>query len=438
MGTSSKTNQSSPFGAGAPGTGKRNAKEKKDWTFWFIVGIVVLFIVIVACVYFVKKYNATSKAYIKIGEHEITQTEFDYYYNTLTNNYLTQNSSSLLFMGIDTSKPLDEQPCIYDTNLSWADYFMQSTVPLLQNVKALCDDAKANNFEYDVTDDYNSYISSIDASIASNGVSEDYYYEQYFGKYATKKRLEPVVKEYLTYQAYYNQLLEDNEATAEDVKAEYEANPEQYDTIDYHLYSIGDNLEDDATDEEIEAALDDAEERANEMLERFENGEDWRELCYEYAIDDAKDNFDPENESDSTAITGGTSQTISANYFDWLSDDSREAGDGMVYRDEDNQACFIIVFDQKTPYDLEADSANIAGTLASTKVTEYIDSLTVNYEVTDLGNHLKYLQDIEETQMGESSDSSGAEDGGEAADSTDTADSSAATDTAAQSDTAAE
>lgn len=426
MGTSSKTSQSSPFGAGTPGKRGKNTGEKKDWTFWFIIGVVVLFVVIVACVYFVKKYNATDKAYIKVGEHEINQVEFDYYYNTMTNNYLSQNSNSLLFMGIDASKPLDEQTCIYDSNLSWKDYFMQSTVPVLQSVKALCDDAKANNFEYDVTDDYNSYISTLNANITAANVSKDYYYEQNFGKYATQERLEPIVKEYLMYQAYYNKLTEDNAATDEAVKAEYEANPEKYDTIDYHLYSMvaqteteeettqsqestadgettesGETAADETsasepTEEEKKAALDEAQARAEEMLKRYEDGEDWRELCYEYANDKSKENFDPEKESDSTAITGGTSQTISANYFDWLADESRKAGDGMVYRDEDNNACFIVVFDKKTAYDLEADSSNIADTLTSEKVQEYIDNLTADYEVTDMGNHLKYLHNAQE------------------------------------------
>lgn len=407
MGTSNNVKQSSPFGAGAAKRGSGNAGEKRDWTFWFIIGIIVLFAVIVVCVYFVKKYNTLDRTYIKVGDHEITQVEFNYYYNTITNNYLSQNSSSLLFMGIDSSKPLDEQTCIYDSNLTWEDYFVESTVPVIQAVKALNDDAQANGFEYDVTDDYNSYISSIDSNISSANVSKSYYYEQTFGKYATEERLEPFVKEYLTYEAYYNQLLEDNAASEEDIKAEYEANPQKYDTIDYHLYSIGANTEDDATDEEFQAAMDTAEEKCYEMLERYENGEDWRELCYEYAIEEAKDNYDPENEGDPTEITGGTSETISSDYFEWLADDSREAGDGMVFRDDENGGCFVVVFDKKTAYDLDSDPSDIAGTLASDRVTEYIDGLLESYEVTDMGNHLKYLnesepQSSEETNQSES------------------------------------
>ncbi len=427
MGTSNKAHQASPFGTGTAGKGRGKKEAKRDWTFWFIIGIIVLFVVVVACIYFVKKYNATSKTYIKVGEHEITQVEFDYYYSMITNQYLSQDSTSLLFMGIDASQPLDEQTCIYDENLTWKDYFVESTVPMIQQVKALCDDAQAKGFEYDVTSDYDSYISSIASSISSAGVSSSYYYEQYFGEYATESRLEPYVKEYLTSQAYYAQLETDNATTDDEVKEEYETNPQLYDTIDYHLYSIGANAEDDATDEELEAAMDTAEERSYEMLERYENGEDWRELCYEYAIDEAKDNYDPENEGDPTEVTGGTQTTISSNYFDWLADDSRKAGDGMVYRDESNEACFIVIFDAKTPYDLETDPSDIAGTLTTEKVQSYIDDLLVDYEVTDMGKHLKYLY-VDETSAAD--DSSANETG--------TADDSSANETGTADDSSAD
>ena len=419
MGTSSKANHSSVFGAGASGNRKKGTEHKKDWTFWFIVGVVVVFVVVVLCVYFVKRYNALDKTYIKVGDHQVTKVEFDYYYNTITNNFLSQNSDSLLFMGLDTSTPLDEQPYIYDSNVTWADYFTQNAVSAIQTVKALNDDAAAQGFEYDVSSDYDTYMSAIDSAIKSQGVSESYYYEHSFGEYATKKRIEPFVKEYLTYEAYYNQLLEDNAATDEEVQEAYEADPQRYDTIDYRLYSMPADVEDDATDEEKEAAMDEVEARANEMADRFKAGEDWRELCYEYARDSAKDSYDPDNDSDPTVVTGGTSATISANYFDWLSDDSRKEGDILVYRDESNEACFIVVFDGKTPYDLEADSSDIAGSLATDRVTEYINGLLENYEVTDEGHHLNYLYVSDETDTSDTSDTT---DTASAEDSSDTSD----------------
>ena len=383
-------------------------KKKMSWTTWAIIGMVAVFVLIVACMFFVKRYNGLSRTYVQIGDQNIKQVEYNYYYSTIVNNFYAQNSNYLMYLGIDQQKPLDDQTCLYDSRMTWKDYFDQSTVPMIQAVKALNQDAVQNGFEYDVTEDYNTYINNINTQIESNNISKSLFYEKSFGEFATEERLEPYVKEYLTYQAYYKKLKEDQQVDEAQVKAEYEAHPENYDTIDYHLYSMVADVEDDATEEELKTAMDQAEKQANEMVDRFKAGEDWRELCYEYASDEAKDNFDPTSEADPTAITGANKTLISNNYNDWLYDESRKANDVMVYRDESNKACFVVAFDAKTTYDLEADSADIKGNLTTEKVADYIDGLIANYPVTDAHGNLKYLT-IEETEETSSVEDSDAE-----------------------------
>lgn len=389
---------------------KRRGEEKKKmgWTTWAIIGMVAVFVLIVASMFFVKRYNGLSRTYVQIGDQNVKQVEYNYYYNTIVNNFYVQNSNYLMYLGIDQQKPLDEQMCLYDSRLTWKDYFDQSTVPMIQAVKALNQDAVQNGFEYDVTEDYNTYINNINTQIESNNISESLFYEKSFGEFATEERLEPYVKEYLTYQAYYKKLKEDQQVDEAQVKAEYEAHPENYDTIDYHLYSMVADVEDDAAEEELKTAMDQAEKQANEMADRFKAGEDWRELCHEYASDEAKDNFDPTSEADPTAITGANKTLISNNYNDWLYDESRKANDVMVYRDESNKACFVVAFDAKTKYDLEADSADIKGNLTTEKVSDYIDELVANYPVADAHGNLKYLT-IEETEETSSVENSDAE-----------------------------
>ena len=102
----------------------------------------------------------------------------------------------------------------------------------------------------------------------------------------------------------------------------------------------------------------------------------------------------------------------------------------MVYRSDTNNACFIVVFDSKTAYDLEEDSADISGDLAAQAVSEYVDGLIQNYEVSDPDRHLNYLY-IEETEAESNTSETGTE--------SDTAETGAETDaaeTAAESDTA--
>lgn len=373
--------------------------KKKDWTTPVIIAIVALFIIAVVCVFFVSKNNGTKKAYITIGEHKVTQVEYDYYYYNLVNGFYSQNADYLMFYGIDTTKPLDEQMCIYDTNLTWKDYFDQSVVPSLRGMKALTDEARANGFEYDVTADYETYMANMEFQIQMQGISKDYYYSNMYGKYASEKTLEPIIKEHLFYQAYYDKLIEENAASAEEIQAYYEENYKNYDSVNYYLYSFVTPVSEDVevTEEEKIANMADHEARATEMISRFAAGEDWRELCYEYANENVKASFDPTAEADVTYVEGSTYQYISPSYVDWLYDEERVADDTMIYRDDTSHAVFVIRFAEKSVYDVEADASGIADTLATVKLNEHVETMLSNYEVGDPNGNLPYLTKVTET-----------------------------------------
>lgn len=70
------------------------------------------------------KYAAVHNTYVKIGDHEITKVEYDYYYNNAVNSYLSMYGSYLPYMGLDTSKDFAQQQ--YTDNMTWKDYFDQS------------------------------------------------------------------------------------------------------------------------------------------------------------------------------------------------------------------------------------------------------------------------------------------------------------------------
>ena len=69
------------------------------------------------------KYSALHNAYIKIGDHEITRVEYDYYYNNSVNSYVSMYGSLLSYMGLDTTSDFSKQQ--YTDNMTWKDYFDQ-------------------------------------------------------------------------------------------------------------------------------------------------------------------------------------------------------------------------------------------------------------------------------------------------------------------------
>lgn len=131
--------------------------------------------------------NANNKPYVTVGDHSLSQVEYDYYFNSTVSNYLNTYSSFLSYMGLDTSVPYDEQQ--YSEDMTWQEYFEQSTVEQMKREFALLDDAAKNGFEYDTTDDYNSFLEQAKSAADTDKVSLQAYYKTMFGQYATAKTL---------------------------------------------------------------------------------------------------------------------------------------------------------------------------------------------------------------------------------------------------------
>ena len=113
----------------------RKAKEERDRrdekifkTVTAVIGIaIVLAIVIGFGSSIVKKQTALHGTYIQVGEENISKLEFDYYYHSVVNSYLSTYGSIASYMGLDTSKDPAEQ--IYEN--VWqetADYTVENTV----------------------------------------------------------------------------------------------------------------------------------------------------------------------------------------------------------------------------------------------------------------------------------------------------------------------
>ena len=136
---------------------KRRIEEEKELKSLkrFKIGSIIIIAAIAAAVVIsigmsaYTKYAAVYNTYVKIGDHEITKVEYDYYYNNAVNSYLSMYGSYLPYMGLDTSKDFAQQQ--YTDNMTWKDYFDQMAVSQLTQVKAIVDDAAAQGFTYDDT-----------------------------------------------------------------------------------------------------------------------------------------------------------------------------------------------------------------------------------------------------------------------------------------------
>jgi len=352
---------------------REEAKQKRNQKIFKISALIGLAAIIIgATSYFVIRHNNIYGEYITVGDNEISKMEFDYYYNSTANQFVTTYSSYLSYFNLDTTKSYADQ--MYSDTMTWEDYFSQGTVEVIKQTKAILVDAKSKGFQYDVTSDFNSYKDSIQQAATTASVSLKAFYKTKFGTYATVSNMESIIKDYLTAGAYSSQLTEQNTPSDTEILAYYEANKDNYDSVDYRVLSVP------------------TQDAANEMLSKVKDEATFATLCKTYAADDQKSKYETD---DTSLIKGGTSSSVSPTYSSWLYDSSRTAGDKTVLADTDNGVFYVVYFINKY-YD-EATNKTISSTIASNAVKAYIDKLTVDYTVIDKHNHLKYLSIPTET-----------------------------------------
>ncbi len=348
--------------------------------------VLVAAVVLSVAASLIRKNNVLRGTYVKAGDHELTELEYDYYYHSSVNNYIMSYSSILPYMGLDTSVAFDQQQ--YTEDLTWKDMFDEMTMEQVRQTKALVDDAEKAGYVYDPTPEYAQYQEELKEYAASEGITVKEYYKESFGPYATEKNIEPLVREGMLANAYYNEMLVKNAPSEEEVKAYYEENKQSYDRVDYHSFAFDAELEEDADEEAINTAMKEIQNKAQAMMEARQAGEDFEALCIENASEEDKADYEDE-QTERSLSEGRTYAGTAAVLSDWLFADERKEGDIAVLEDEVSHRYYVVEFSRR--YFDEADNETISSTIASQRTSDYVAGLVENYQVVDIKGNLKYL-----------------------------------------------
>lgn len=327
-------------------------QEKKERTIGIIVSAVIIVAVVALIASFpIRTWMAVNKTFVEIGGDKVSQVEFDYYYNTMKNSYVSQYGSTMSYMGIDLSGDLSSQ--MYSDTLTWQDYFQQLAVSNIQNNKALLKEANEAGFTYDEKEEFDTYKDVLKAQASEAGVSLSEYLKQAFGSYATIGRLEKTIKEYLHANAYYRQVSENSTPADEEIDTYYAENKDSYDSVDYRMLQFDADLPTEPTDladpvEESEDTADSTEstDGSTDTEEAYQPSE--AEIAY--AMSAAKEEADAALKTISTEgeLTKNAKRTtVNSNYRDWMFDESRKDGDTTVIEDEDNHRYYVVEFVQR-------------------------------------------------------------------------------------------
>ena len=309
-------------------------KEAKKLTLYTTIFVVVLAVMVVFAIAIgvtrsisnsgVRERNTVA---LTVGDHEISNAELSYFYMSAINNFNSNYGNYAAMMGLDTSKPLDEQVINNDTGLTWADDFLNTAKDNARSVYAMADAAEAAGFTLSEDE-----LAEIDTSISNMKMyatlygyssTKDFLKAQY-GSGATEESYKQYVTVNTLANAYYNSYSSSLTYTDADLRAAESENYDKYSSFTYNTYYLAASKFQAEDEDDSDKAVKAAEEAANSLI-----GEDVATVAdFDAAI--AALDINKDTEASSTAYTDQQYASVSTTVRDWITDSARKEGDKTV------------------------------------------------------------------------------------------------------------
>lgn len=365
------------------------AQKRKKITIFTAAALAVVIIAgAVTAVWFT--YDRVHHEYITVDNDSVSEIEFDFYYALTKQGILNQSLYGSMtyaqyfqsYMGYDTGKSDKSQEYTGSEGNTWYDYFANVTVSTIKEYKALLNLAAESSFNYtDADADYKTFTDDIAAAAEEEGMTVKEYYKEAFGGHASESGLKEYIYEYLKATAYQEQLRTELAATDDEIKAYYDENKDDFDTVDYRVLEVTARTEGD------EESMAEAKGRAEEMLSRVTDEDSFVALCPDYATDEEAEKYNEEGESLQTLIS---KSSLDSQLAEWLFDAERTSGDKTVIENQDDSAYYVLYFLNRA-YNSDNDE-NIAAIVLSNKYSEKMTPYVNEMAVGNIKNRIKMLE----------------------------------------------
>ena len=320
-------------------------KEAKKLTLYTTIFVVVLAVMVVFAIAIGVTRSITNSGVherntvaLTVGDHEISNAELNYFYMSAINNFNSNYGSYAAMLGLDTSKPLNEQVISNDTGLTWADDFLNTAKDNARSAYALADAAEAAGFTLSEDDlaDIDSAINNMKlyANLYGYSSTKDFLKAQY-GNGATEESYRQYVTLNALASAYRNSYSSSLTYTDADLRAAESENYEKYSSFTYNTYYLAaSKFQTDEVDADSDEAVKAAKEAADSLIGEVILadsliGEDVATVeDFDAAI--AALDVNRDTEASSTAYTDQQYSSVSATIRDWVIDSARKEGDKTV------------------------------------------------------------------------------------------------------------
>ena len=270
------------------------AKKKKEKIKWTIVGIaVVLFIVAVVYLNSGMFYrnstaltvdNTALEAYnIEAGSEDYSVAEVNYIYNSQLLNILSYFGDYASYIGLDTSKPLDQQECAMageqedGSVYTWDDYFNEATEDHIKELSALCAYAEYAGISLEDEDmqAIEDNIASVNEAAEANGYkSANKFLAANYGTGCNVALVRDMLEKEALAAKVQTTISDGFEYTAKQLEKEYASVADEYDTFSYDYYYVAaeTTVGEDGTETASDDALKDAKATAEKILSAVKGG----------------------------------------------------------------------------------------------------------------------------------------------------------------------
>ena len=164
-----------------------------------------------------------------VGDNKLTNAQLQIFYWNEVYSFLNNYSYYLSYLGMDYTKPLDEQTCYFDATMTWQQYFLESAIQSWQSNVVFMEEAKANGYSLpqQEREELDKMPTELEKQAKENGYdSLDAMVQDAFGPGVT-------FDDYMAYMelqyvgiGYFAELYEKIDPTMEQLEAYYNANTE--------------------------------------------------------------------------------------------------------------------------------------------------------------------------------------------------------------------
>ena len=317
-------------------------KEAKKLKLYTTLAVVIMIALVVFAAYTGISKTITnsgirerSTVALTIGENEISNAELNYYFIDAVNRFYNQYGNYAGLVGLDITKPLNEQVSNGEQRMTWADDFLQGAIESIKATYALVAEAKAKGVTLpeESTAAIDSALDTMEVYATAYGYpSVKAYLKAMYGNGATEKGLRNFYEMTELARYYQSQYQESLTYTDDQLRAAEAENFNKFSSYNYNYYylNIYNFIEDEKdanseyTAEQKTAAIAKAEEAAKSLVEGNTTVEE-----FDAAIAALPVNAD--NVSAASFTSENTAYgSIFSGYADWMTDPARKTGD-MTY-----------------------------------------------------------------------------------------------------------